>query len=238
MLVGLVAFAFVSSITPGPNNMMLMASGANFGVRQTVPHMLGVALGFGLMVALVGIGLVTLFDQLPVLHVIIKWAGIAYLVWLAGRIATSGPPVAGAARNRPFSFLQAAAFQWVNPKAWTMALGAIAAYAPHHDLTAVLWVAAVFTLVNFPSVGAWAVLGQGLGGWLADPRRLRIFNYTMAGLLLASLWPAVAGTDQPSSQTATAPAPPASSSQGVDQPRLPAGRGGSGGASGAAPGIG
>jgi len=193
LLFGLVAFAFVSSITPGPNNMMLMASGANFGLRRTVPHMLGVALGFGLMVGLVGIGLLSLFDLWPMSHAIIKWAGVAYMIWLAFKIARSGPPKPGAAGGRPFSFLQAAAFQWVNPKAWTMALGATAAYAPRGDLLAVGLVALVFTLVNFPSVGTWAVLGQALGVWLADARRLRIFNFTMAGLLLASLWPVIAG---------------------------------------------
>jgi len=193
LLFGLIAFAFVSSITPGPNNMMLMASGANFGLRRTAPHMLGVALGFGLMVGLVGIGLLSLFDLWPMSHAIIKWAGVAYMIWLAFKIAHSGPLQSGAAGGRPFTFLQAAAFQWVNPKAWTMALGATAAYAPGGDLLGVGLVALVFTLVNFPSVGTWAVLGQALGGWLADPRRLRIFNYTMAALLLASLVPVVMG---------------------------------------------
>jgi threonine/homoserine/homoserine lactone efflux protein len=194
LLLGLVAFAFVSSITPGPNNMMLMASGANFGVRRTVPHMLGVALGFGLMVALVGIGLIGLFDLWPPSHAIIKWTGVAYMIWLAFKIARAGPPVAAAsARGRPLGFFQAAAFQWVNPKAWTMALGAIAAYAPGHDLGAVLLVAGVFAVINLPSVGTWAVLGQGLRGWLGDPGRLRLFNYGMAALLIASLWPVVSG---------------------------------------------
>lgn len=191
LLIGLVAFAFVSSITPGPNNMMLMASGANFGVRQTIPHMLGVALGFGFMVVLVGVGLMAVFDRWPMSHSIIKWAGVAYMVWLAIKIARSGPPQPGAARARPFGFIQAAAFQWVNPKAWTMALGAIAAYAPQRDLAAVIGVAAVFTLVNLPSVGTWAVMGQALGGWLGDARRLRLFNYAMAALLMASLLPVV-----------------------------------------------
>ena len=193
LFLGLIAFAFVSSITPGPNNMMLMASGANFGLRRTVPHMLGVALGFGLMVGLVGIGLLGLFDLWPTSHAIIKWGGVLYMIWLAFKIAQAGPPKSGAERGRPFSFVQAAAFQWVNPKAWTMALGATAAYAPRGDLLAVGWVALVFTLVNFPSVGTWAVLGQSLGTWLVDARRLQIFNFTMAGLLLASLVPVIAG---------------------------------------------
>jgi threonine/homoserine/homoserine lactone efflux protein len=134
-----------------------------------------------------------LFDLWPLSHAIIKWGGVVYLVWLAVKIARSGPPESGAVRAKPFSFLQAAAFQWVNPKAWTMALGAIAAYAPERDLTAVAWVVLVITLINFPSVSTWAALGQALGTWLADPRKLRIFNWAMAALLLASLWPVVMG---------------------------------------------
>ena len=193
MLIGLAAFAFVSSVTPGPNNMMLMASGANFGVRRTLPHMLGVALGFGLMVGLVGIGLLGLFDLWPMSHVIIKWAGIVYLIWLSIKIAMSGPPKAGEARAKPFSFLQAAAFQWVNPKAWTMALGAIAAYAPERTFIAVGVVAVVFVLINFPVVSIWALAGQALGRWLADDRRLRLFNLVMAVMLLGSLVPAIFG---------------------------------------------
>ena len=123
-LIALVAFAFVTSVTPGPNNLMLMASGANFGFRRTVPHMLGISLGHALMVFLVGLGIGGVFVAVPVLGVVLKVAAVGYMLWLAGRIARSAAPGEGAAAGRPFSFLQAAGFQWVNPKAWAMALTA------------------------------------------------------------------------------------------------------------------
>lgn len=191
LLLALVAFAFVTSITPGPNNMMLMASGANFGLARTVPHMAGVAIGFVILSAMVGAGLMGLFDLWPASYQIMKWAGVAYMVWLAVKIARSGPPTGGVARAAPFTFLQAAAFQWVNPKAWTMALSAMATYAPSHNLSAVLAVALIFGIVNLPSVGVWAALGSVLNRWLGTPRRLRAFNLSMAALLLASLLPVV-----------------------------------------------
>lgn len=187
-LLALSAFALVSSITPGPNNLMLMASGANFGLRRTVPHALGVGVGFTVMIALVGIGLMRLFDMWPVLNTALKVVSVAYLLWLAWKMANAAAPENGAAANaRPMTFLQAVLFQWVNPKAWTMALSAIALYAPDRSLIAVLLIALVFGIVNLPSVSLWAVMGQGLQGWLSNAARLRAFNWTMAGLLVASL---------------------------------------------------
>ncbi|WP_375688485.1 LysE family translocator [Pseudooceanicola sp. LIPI14-2-Ac024] len=190
VLLALVAFAFVSSITPGPNNLMLMASGANFGFRRTVPHMLGIGIGFTLMVILVGAGLIGLFDAFPVTHTILKVGSVLYLLWLAWKIAHAAPPQSDPDQaGRPMTFLQAAAFQWVNPKAWTMALTAIAVYAPDRTLWTILLVGLTFGLVNLPSVSTWTVLGQQLRRWLTSPRRLRMFNWTMAALLVASLWP-------------------------------------------------
>lgn len=187
-LLPLVAFAFVSSITPGPNNLMLMASGANFGLRRTVPHMLGVGVGFVVLIILVGIGLVQLFDVWPAAYTILKVLSIGYMLWLAWKIGSSGTaPKSVEAGARPLSFLQAAAFQWINPKGLSMALTACTVYAPNHDLMSVLWVAAVFGLVNCPSVSVWAVAGEGLRRWLSSPRRLRLFNWSMAALLVASL---------------------------------------------------
>jgi len=192
LLLALVAFAFVSSITPGPNNLMLMASGANFGFRRTVPHMLGIGIGFTLMVILVGAGLIGLFDAFPVTHDILKVVSVAYLLWLAWKIAhAAAPGDRTGPEGRPMTFLQAAAFQWVNPKAWTMALTAIAVYAPDRSLWAILLVGLVFGLVNLPSVSTWTVLGQQLRRLLTSPRRLRAFNWTMAALLVASLIPVV-----------------------------------------------
>lgn len=187
--IGLTGFAFVSSITPGPNNMMLMASGANFGIRRTVPHMLGVAIGFTLMIAIVGAGLLGLFMAWPAAFTVLKVVSAVYLLWLAWKIATTPPPSEGAASagGRPMTFIQAALFQWVNPKAWTMALTALTVYAGTQEPLMVLAVAAVFGLVNLPSVGVWAYLGQYLQRWLTSDKSRRLFNWSMATLLVGSL---------------------------------------------------
>jgi len=189
LLSGLVAFAFVSSITPGPNNMMLMASGANFGVRRTVPHALGVALGFGFMAILMGLGLAQLFDAWPPAYTVLKAVAVVYMLWLAWKIANAAAPKGAKAGGRPMTFFQAAAFQWVNPKAWAMALTALTAYSAGHGFGAVALVAAIFTAINLPTVSLWVLLGQGMQRVLTNPARLRAFNGTMAVLLVASLWP-------------------------------------------------
>ncbi|MFN3955378.1 MAG: LysE family translocator [Pararhodobacter sp.] len=193
LLAALAAFAFVSSITPGPNNLMLLASGVNFGFRRTIPHMLGIGIGFTVMVALVGVGLAGLFTAWPPARLALQVISVVYLLWLAWKIAHAAPPQASGAGGKPLSFLQAAAFQWVNPKAWSMALGAVALYAPGQELSAVLWVAGVFGLINLPCVSSWTILGLTLRRALQDQRRLRAFNWTMAALLVASLWPVLAG---------------------------------------------
>ena len=192
LLAALVLFAFVSSITPGPNNLMLMASGANFGFRRTVPHMLGIGLGFTFMVVLVGAGLVQVFDAVPASYTLLKAGSVAYLLWLAWKVAHAAPAGAAAAKGRPMTFLQAAAFQWVNPKAWAMALTAISAYAPGQTWAAILVTAGVFGAVNLPSVSTWTVLGQQMARLLNNPRRLSLFNWTMAALLVLSLYPVLA----------------------------------------------
>ena len=189
ILLALITFAFVSSITPGPNNLMLMASGANFGFRRTIPHMLGIGLGFTFMVLLVGAGLVQVFDRFPVSYTVLRGASVLYLLYLAWKIAHAAPVKGQAAKGVPMTFLQAAAFQWVNPKAWAMALTATTAYSPEQTLQAILIVAVVFGAVNLPSVSTWTVLGQQMARVLTNPRRLLIFNWTMAGLLVLSLYP-------------------------------------------------
>lgn len=191
LFLALALFAFVSSITPGPNNLMLMASGANFGFRRTIPHMLGVALGFVFMVLMVGVGLVQVFDAYPVSYTVLKTGSVAYLLWLAWKIAHAGPVKSGDEQGSPMSFMQAAAFQWVNPKAWAMALTAISAYTPDQTIAAILLVSAVFGAINLPSVGSWTVLGQQMARLLTNPRRLQVFNWTMALLLVASLYPVI-----------------------------------------------
>jgi threonine/homoserine/homoserine lactone efflux protein len=193
ILFALVAYAFVSSITPGPNNLMLMASGANFGFRRTIPHMLGIGLGFTLMVMLVGGGLVQIFDAVPISYTVLKIGSVGYLLFLAWKIANAAPIKGGQTRAQPMTFLQAAGFQWVNPKAWAMALTAVTVYAPDTTLWAIGAVALVFGAVNLPSVSTWTVLGQQMARILTNPARRVAFNWTMAALLVASLYPVVLG---------------------------------------------
>ena len=189
LLSALAAFAFVTSITPGPNNLMLMASGANYGFRRTIPHMLGVGIGFAVMVVIVGLGLMQVFDAVPITHTILKYAGMAYLLWLAWKIAHAEMPDTTAPKGKPMTFIQAALFQWVNPKAWQMALTAITLYAPDRSLPSIILVGVVFGMVNLPSVSTWTVLGQQLRRILSSRRRLIVFNYSMALLLVATLVP-------------------------------------------------
>ncbi len=192
LLTALAVFAFVTSVTPGPNNMMLLASGVNFGFRRTIPHMLGVSLGFGFMILLVGLGVGQAFTRFPTLYLVLKVVSVVYMLWLAWKIATTGPITAkkGDAGAQPMTFLGACAFQWVNPKAWAMCLTAVAAYTVTSEyMLSLLTVVAAYVLVNIPSVSAWVVFGQSLRGVLSDPKRVRIFNVAMAVALAASLWP-------------------------------------------------
>ncbi len=196
LLLALAAFAFVSSITPGPNNLMLMASGTNFGFARTIPHMLGVGIGFMVMIVLVGAGLAKIFEMFPMAHDVLKIVSVAYLLWLAWKIATAKSPEAKATHDgaKPMTFLQAALFQWVNPKAWTMALTAVAAYTlPTQPWVSLALIALVFGLINIPCVSAWAALGVQMRRFLNDPAKLRAFNITAAVLLVASLYPIVFG---------------------------------------------
>ena len=190
LFLALLVFAFVSCITPGPNNLMLLASGVNFGFRRTIPHMLGIGTGFTIMVIVVGLGLGKLFDIYPMLYLVLRVVGGLYMLWLAWKIATSGPVGEGHSRGVPMGFVQAALFQWVNPKAWVMAVTAIATYTlPNAYLWSVLLVGMVFGAANLPSVSTWALFGTGLRHVLSNPRVLRVFNVTMAALLVLSLAP-------------------------------------------------
>ena len=191
LILALALFAFVSSITPGPNNLMLMASGANFGMARSIPHALGIAIGFTIMVILVGLGLAQIFDLLPVMHLVLKIAATLYMLFLAWKIATSAPRLdAPESSGQPMTFMQAAAFQWVNPKAWAMALTAVTVYTPSGSgVAVVILVALVFGLVNLPSIGIWAFLGVQMRRFLTTAGRLRTFNWIMAALLIVSLWP-------------------------------------------------
>ena len=197
LLTALMAFAFVMSVTPGPNNLMLLASGANFGWIRTLPHMLGVSLGHRLMVVLVGVGLIQIFETFPITNMILKVASIAFLLYLSYKIATAAPPAetSETPTGKPLTFIQAALFQWVNPKAWAMALTAISAYTPENSGTwGVMIVAMVFATTNFPSINLWVFLGTQLRRLLNVPWKLRAFNFGAALLLLASLYPILFAT--------------------------------------------
>lgn len=186
---GLFSLAFASVITPGPNNLMLMSSGTNFGYRRTIPHMLGVWWGFPLMCVMVGVGVTRLFDMWPMSYTILQILSVGYMLYLAWKIATAGAPGDGdgANRARPLTFAQAVAFQWVNPKAWGMALSAIGLYAKDHDVPSVMWVAGAYLAMGAISANTWVVIGQQLRQFLSDPLRLRLFNWTMAALLVGSM---------------------------------------------------
>jgi len=192
-LIALFVFSFVSSVTPGPNNIMLFASGVNFGMRRTWPHAFGIGFGFAMLLIAVGLGVGAVIDRSPGFMLLLKTGGGLYMLYLAYRIANSGSLDAARTGSRPMSFFEAALFQWVNPKAWVMAVTAMSAYTSEgHYWTNVAIVVVVFVLVNFPSVSLWAGFGQLLSRWLQDARRRKVFNYSMAAALVLSLWPLLA----------------------------------------------
>lgn len=191
LMIAFSLFAFVSSITPGPNNLMLMASGVNFGVWRTIPHILGISIGFIVMVLLVGVGIFKIFEAFPISYKILKIISVVYLLYLAWKIANAASVNISTDLAKPMTFLQAAAFQWVNPKAWTMALTAISVYSYERTFSEVLLVAIVFGVINLPSVGLWAVLGQQMARFINNPRWLVIFNRLMAFLLIISIYPVI-----------------------------------------------
>ena len=191
LFAALVAFAAATAWSPGPNNLMMLNSGVNFGFLRTIPHMAGVAIGFPIMIVLVGLGIGGVFDAAPQLYLVLKVVSIVYMLWLAWKIANAGPlRKAAAATSRPMRFHEAVLFQWVNPKAWTMALSGAATYTlPASYLLTLLIMAATFLVVNLPGCAAWTAFGTSLRKLLQDQRRVRIFNWGMALLLIASLVP-------------------------------------------------
>ncbi len=179
--------------TPGPNNAMVAASGASFGFRRTLPHMLGITIGFPIMLVAVALGAGEPLRTLPWLHEALRWVGAAYLLWLAWHIAATRPEAADkrAGASRPLTFAQAALFQWVNPKAWVIAASAVVTYTSESGavLAQAAALAIVFLVVTLPAVAFWTSVGVGAARVLRSPRALRLFNLAMAALLVASLVP-------------------------------------------------
>lgn len=184
------AYAAAMSFTPGPNNIMLAASGVNFGFTRTIRHMLGVTAGFAALLIGCAIGLGLLFAALPALHFVLKILGVSYLLWLAYRVFTASPGEDGRADARPLTFWEAALFQWVNPKGLVAALSAVTIYVrPGHEVSDFLFLLGVFTLSTAGAVITWAAFGVGLRRFLRNPRHARIFNGSMAVLLIGSIVP-------------------------------------------------
>ncbi|MBP8214692.1 MAG: LysE family translocator [Propionivibrio sp.] len=184
----LLTYMATMSVTPGPNNLMLAASGVNFGFRRTLPHMLGISIGVGIQIVLVAGLLAWVMTWLDALRLPLVFIGCGYLLWLAWRQARAGQP-GSSEKSRPLGFFGAALFQWVNPKAWMMVLNAAILFLPHGNWTAVLWMAAMSVFVNLPCIAIWAFAGDKLRLTLRDPLALRVFNYTMAAALAATaLW--------------------------------------------------
>lgn len=187
-LTALLGIAFAAAWTPGPNNAMLASSGATFGFRRTAPHMMGVAFGFPVMMFAVALGLGELFRQSEALRDALRLAGAALLIWIAWRIAHAARPGSGGRAARPFSFLQAAAFQWVNPKGWAMCVAVVAQFvtgaAPVREA---LIASAAFLVAGLTSSASWAGFGSAIGRLLSTDGRLRAFNWLMAALVAASV---------------------------------------------------
>ena len=189
LIFALFIFAFVSSITPGPNNIMLMASGTNFGFQKSIPHILGINIGYSMLIFSLGIGLMEVFNLFPLTKNILKSLCVGYLVYLSYRIATSATSAGKneEQKSRPMSFTEAMLFQWVNPKGWTMGLSAITIYSPTNALSSIILVTFAFSITNFPCQCLWVLLGQQFRKLMTSSIKLRIFNYIMAGLLMLTL---------------------------------------------------
>ncbi len=184
------AFALVASFTPGPNNAMLLASGVNYGFARTLPHIAGITVGYGIMFAAVALGVGRFVVERPDLYLALKIASAIYLLWLAWKIATSISGAGGTASGEPLTFLQAALFQWVNPKGVGMALAASAAFInPAHAFEDLAALSVIMFVASVASASSWAYFGSIVAGVLSDPRRRRFFNIAMAVLLVATIWP-------------------------------------------------
>lgn len=190
LLIPIIIFCFATSISPGPNNIMLMTSGVNHGIVKSIPHLLGINIGFPAMVAAIGFGLGSIFIAFPSLYLIIKTLGISYLLHLTWKIARSSMPSTNVVSNQPITFIQAVLFQWVNPKAWVMAIGAIASFTTSEKMVSqILMIVAGYAIVGGMCIATWLCAGAAMRNFLQDQAKLKIFNLVMAFLLVASVIP-------------------------------------------------
>lgn len=187
----IIAFSITACVTPGPNNAMIMTSGLNYGIKRSMPHFLGIALGFPTMVLAVGLGIAQLFEVYPVMHLVLKIAGAAYLSYLAYKIATAPISQSSESEGKPFTFIQAAAFQWVNPKAWVLAVGATVTYTTLGEgyVLQVFTIGLIFLFFGAPCILLWLWGGASLKTLMRKPNTVKIFNISMALLLIGSLIP-------------------------------------------------
>jgi threonine/homoserine/homoserine lactone efflux protein len=188
-LIALSTFALIGSITPGPNNIMLMASGANIGFYRSIPHIIGIMIGFTAMILVLGFGLIQLLNAYPLLEISLQWGCLTYLLYLAYKIANSHNIKNDDYNYKPMGIIAAVGFQWINPKGWSMALSAITIYSTGiNSLYAVYIIAAVHCVVYIPSACLWVFAGQKMQTILSKPNNLKYFNYSMASLLIVSMF--------------------------------------------------
>jgi threonine/homoserine/homoserine lactone efflux protein len=192
MLISIVSFTLATVLTPGPNNIMMLSSGLTFGYKKTIPHMIGVAIGFPLMVIAVGLGIGVMFESFPIVYKVLKYIGISYLLWMAYKIATSNDSYENKTQNtKPFTFIQAALFQWLNPKAWIMAISSTTSFivSNHNTTLQVLIIAFIYFLSGIISTNTWTLGGVFLNKFIKNKNSVKIFNITMALFIVLSVIP-------------------------------------------------
>ena len=191
-IIPIILFCFSTSVTPGPNNIMLMSSGLNYGFKRSVPHLLGINIGFPLMIVAIGLGFGSLFTSFPFIYPVVKALGVSYLLFFAWKVANAAPSGAKEKTGCPITFFQAVLFQWVNPKAWVMAMGAIASFTnPERFKFQMLLIVGGYMTVGALCMVFWLTMGTSLKKLIRDEKSLRLFNISMAVLLVISLVPMV-----------------------------------------------
>jgi len=193
MLFSIATFTLSTVLSPGPNNIMLLSSGLTFGYKKTIPHMLGIILGFPFMVLLIGLGLGFVFESYLFIFIALKYIGILYLFWMAYKIANNASRLDTTNNSKPFTFIQSAIFQWLNPKAWIMAVTSTSVFVTSsiYAYEQVFIIAFIYLLSGLVSTNGWTLGGVVLKKFIKDEKMIKIFNITMAILLVASILPFV-----------------------------------------------